>query len=516
MIIFFADFSHEKSFAFLLPGGMKGARQQSLTTFFSRPDSKREGSGNVATIKRRRRSHDGSSFGTCPLCSTSFPLHKLEAHAADCNGEQAVVKESEKKNRINHISEPVPGLYLFENFVSEEEEAQILAELDGHSEAFRHEYLPWKASKINGMHLGKRWGVHCNLRDRKVSASEHPLPNFVQTIVMAKLSKLKPMVGCIPNEANAIDYRKNDGHYLESHVDDRQLSKEPIANLSLAGDCIMTFTNVAPNRNTAIAVKKVLLKRRCLQVLTGKARYDFSHGIQREDLLSDRRVSVTMRESPLTTTTTNVASCSKRAQALEQWWLQKSSVSVADTSILPTREPIPGLFVYEEFISSEEETLLLRHLDTIQPEWKTERHSGFHREKRFGVDYDLWSRTVRAPKQPMPSCLDSILQRLKHVSAMMGLTPNEANVLDYQKALGHFLKAHVDDRGKHKEPIANLSLGGDCFMTFVTRQNETKVFLKRRCLQIMTDKARYEYTHEIMNADLLSPRRVSVTMRVTP
>jgi alkylated DNA repair dioxygenase AlkB len=46
--------------------------------------------------------------------------------------------------------------------------------------------------------------------------------------------------------------------------------------------------------------KRVLLRRRTLQVLTGKARYDYSHGICNEDLLSDRRVSITMRESPLT------------------------------------------------------------------------------------------------------------------------------------------------------------------------------------------------------------------------
>jgi alkylated DNA repair dioxygenase AlkB len=116
---------------------------------------------------------------------------------------------------------------------------------------------------------------------------------------MQKLNKLKPMSGCIPNEANAIEYRRKLGHHLLSHVDDRQLSKEPIANLSLAGDCFMTYCNVAPHRNTAVKERRLLLKRRCLQVLTGKARYEFSHAIENADLISERRVSVTMRESPL-------------------------------------------------------------------------------------------------------------------------------------------------------------------------------------------------------------------------
>ena len=37
--------------------------------------------------------------------------------------------------------------------------------------------------------------------------------------------------------------------------------------------------------------------------MTGRARYDFSHGISTSDIVSDRRVSVTMRESPLSART---------------------------------------------------------------------------------------------------------------------------------------------------------------------------------------------------------------------
>ena len=104
------------------------------------------------------------------------------------------------------------------------------------------------------------------------------------------------------NEANAISYSKG-LHHLESHVDDRSLSKEAIVNLSLLGDCLMTFTRVSPPKGLAKGeigeLKKVLLKRRTLQVLTGEARYGWEHGIRKEDLFGDR-VSVTMRESPMT------------------------------------------------------------------------------------------------------------------------------------------------------------------------------------------------------------------------
>ena len=219
-------------------------------------------------------------------------------------------------------AEPIPGLLVFEDFITPEEEEQILAAMDDFQK--RDDYLPWKQSAFNGNHLGKRWGVHCNLRTRQVTPAEHPLPRFMHDIMIPKLQALHlpamERVQWVPNEANAIDYRRKQGHMLKNHVDDRKMSKEPIVNLSLAGDCYMTFINekmmIANNNNDRnhnrhsteeeiIREKRVLLKRRCLQVLTGKARYDYSHGIRHSDLLTDRRVSLTMRESPLTTTTNN-------------------------------------------------------------------------------------------------------------------------------------------------------------------------------------------------------------------
>ena len=43
------------------------------------------------------------------------------------------------------------------------------------------------------------------------------------------------------------------------------------------------------------------LRRRCVkQVLTGKARYSFTHAIAKADLEEERRVSITFRQSPVT------------------------------------------------------------------------------------------------------------------------------------------------------------------------------------------------------------------------
>ena len=45
-----------------------------------------------------------------------------------------------------------------------------------------------------------------------------------------------------PNGANAIDYRKSNGHFLKPHCDDRQLSGKILVNLCLCADAIMTYT----------------------------------------------------------------------------------------------------------------------------------------------------------------------------------------------------------------------------------------------------------------------------------
>lgn len=544
------------------------------------------GSGDDPNAKRKqqpgRRSADGSCFGSCPLCQQVFPIRTLESHAAQCNGpappqeqpsERQPHQSSEQKDSLSGwttttvspaslfsptpqaavscsdgsstASSSIPGLYIYENFITEEDEARILAYLDG--TLGDESFVPWTPATFNGKFSGKRWGVHCNLRDKRVTAAERPLPDFVQSLILPKLAALAPMAGIHPNEANAIDYRRDMGHYLKSHVDDRQLSKEPIANLSLAGDCYMTFTNVSPRRNTSVMQSKVLLKRRTLQILTGAARYDYSHGIEHSDLLSARRVSVTMRESPLThrgpstkgIATTNAVAprVNPPARATASWWnpagvpsLHHSRPTLRPTT--STVEPIPGLLVFQDFVTTEEEGRILYELDHDTQSWKLECHTGRFREKRFGVDSDLWSRTLKAPQRPMPEFVNAVLlPKLRCIPVMAGVTPNEGNAIEYRRQDGDWLKAHVDDRRKHKEPIANLSLAGTCYMTFQPASSTSggrrgggsggendgivRVLLQPRTLVILTGEARYGYTHGIDPRDVLSERRVSFTMRET-
>lgn len=290
-------------------------RQALLSNFFkgSANDTNDNNDCNLFGRKRTKNQYiatdklERSRFGCCPLCQVSFPSYFLDVHAASCSGKPEYEKKVRKGTSLsNHqfsmtsrsncsYSEPLPGLFIFDEFISLEEESIILSIID---DTCAENSPFWTESTFNGRHLGKRWGVHCNLRMRKVTAATHQMPQFFETIIFPKLLQYQQMKGIQPNEANAIDYRKAMGHYLSSHVDNRQLSKESIANLSLAGSCYMTFTPTSHKFGTQAI--KVLLKPRTLQILTSQARYSYSHGIEYSDLISERRVSITMRESPLT------------------------------------------------------------------------------------------------------------------------------------------------------------------------------------------------------------------------
>ena len=242
--------------------------------------------------------------------------------------------------------------------------------------------------------------------------------------------------------------------------------------------------------------------------------------------MSDRRVSVTLRESPptslqlqsssttLTTATTTIKTAEKSSQ---QWWKTNRPTDWIE----PSLEPVPGLLVFHDFLSEEHLRCILQELDNVPtPSWKGESHSGNHREKRWGVYHELWSRQIQQVRNDIPTVFRRVLlPRLKLIEACHSLEINDVNAIDYRKSLGDSLTDHVDDRQKHLEPIVNLSVTGSCQMTFHSTRNPslppTKVLLRPGTLQVLTGKARYDYTHGIRNADFLSDRRVSLTLRQT-
>jgi len=222
---------------------------------------------------------------------------------------------------------PVPGLWLLENFISEEEEAELVALMDADTGT------PWRHSTFNGHCDTKCYGVRTQfgkgiVRVNDVAKGEHGMPPFLEKYV----ARLRDMVRAVsrsqtlpsvlhnflPNECNFNCYSNKVGHYLSAHVDDRYLSGEVLMNLSLNGASVMTYSkggSTSPHDSV-----RVDLPRRMLQLVTGDARYKFTHAIKAEDIVDDKRYSITWRMACPQHGTVRGAAVEKPGQTMDSFY----------------------------------------------------------------------------------------------------------------------------------------------------------------------------------------------------
>ncbi|MCO5561098.1 hypothetical protein L7F22_014719 [Adiantum nelumboides] len=202
----------------------------------------------------RFNSHPQLSFvGSPGRCHSSSAASTSNSRGAKGDGWRLITTSVPPKAPKGH--------YVFENFISEK--------------------------------TGKAYGLNTDLGKRCARPVIFEMPKVLMPIMERMRTTIPVLKDFWPNGTNAIDYCKNKGHWLKAHVDDRQLSGTVVVNVSLCGDCKMTYERERGPRESY----KVLLRRRCIQVLTGESRYNFTHSIHNDDLLDPRRVSMTFRQS---------------------------------------------------------------------------------------------------------------------------------------------------------------------------------------------------------------------------
>jgi alkylated DNA repair protein alkB family protein 4 len=212
--------------------------------------------------------------------------------------------------------EELPGLFLIYNFISEEEEDKIMRVVES------TEYMDWKFSSFNGNCYSKYYGVKTQfglpdelrlVRKNDAAQGEHDIPpglfpymeRFKHCVALNPHIFTNEFRDFKPNECNMNSYRPAEGHYLRPHFDDRFLSGPILMNLSLCGDAKMTYAkpenaNLSTNAIATGAfghTVTVPLPRRCLQLVSGTARWSYTHEIRPADILDPRRVSITWRQS---------------------------------------------------------------------------------------------------------------------------------------------------------------------------------------------------------------------------
>lgn len=226
----------------------------------------------------------------------------------------------------------VSGLYLWPEFCSEAEAAELLEFLDGCQPEWSN-----KQFGVPTTYRSKHFGVLATLRPRGVhlpvvDAGEADLPTegILADMVVRLRDRRKPwgsiLRNFIPNEANVNDYRLEEEPRLHMHWDDRGSYDEHILSLSVTGDATMSFarggrSNLRSNGQSddtdvlQEAPVRVRVPSCSLLLLSGAARYEWQHGIpDPADLESERRVSVIFRRVRIPKELRNGSAADKKAE----------------------------------------------------------------------------------------------------------------------------------------------------------------------------------------------------------
>jgi alkylated DNA repair dioxygenase AlkB len=165
---------------------------------------------------------------------------------------------------------------------------------------------------------------------------------------------------------------------------------------------------------------------------------------------------------------------------------------------------VPGLTVLEEYVTEEEQALLLKlalaQKPVTRPEWLC------------GSPYEHVCVTCpRIPNLDMYVILQSICARLKR-DTLITRMPGTLTINYYEPGEG--LRPHIDNQVVIAELVIGISLGSTCTMDFAHASDASRrcaVLLTPGTVVIQQGEARYEWTHGIAPGAVTGPR-VSVQL----
>lgn len=174
----------------------------------------------------------------------------------------------------------IPGLQYLPNFITPNEERALIEVID------RQQWLNDLKRRV------QHYGYKYDYTARKVTADSYlgPLPDWL--IPVTQELPFKPDQA--PNQAIVNEYLPGQG--ISAHVDCVPCFSDTIASLSLGSGAVMQFTNGQEKHD-------LCLEPRSLIILSGPARYDWTHAIpaRKSDVVDGfkiergRRVSLTFR-----------------------------------------------------------------------------------------------------------------------------------------------------------------------------------------------------------------------------
>ncbi|ATZ80383.1 putative DNA repair dioxygenase [Bodo saltans virus] len=186
--------------------------------------------------------------------------------------------------------------------------------------------------------------------------------------------------------------------------------------------------------------------------------------------------------------------------------------------ILQPIQNIDGLFYCDNFIDDKMEQKIIHLVN--QEKWSSELS---RRVQHYGYKYDYKRRTTDPHKDyigELPVWTDYIIHKMfcsfhKTCIHLPFETFDQLIVNEYKKGQG--IGKHTDCISCFSNGIAIISLNNDSIITFEKNGIRHDIHVKRKSLVLMTDDARYNWTHAIIpmnNNNFTNDKpRISITFR---
>lgn len=234
----------------------------------------------------------GSVAERLPVIVKQLPARPVEKSAigkpssdrptSDKTASEPPTTSKEIGHQLAPLSFDMPaGLFLLPEFISEEEEASLLREVDA---------SPWRQDLVRRV---QHYGWRYDYTSRRIDQSAYlgPLPVWAQTIATRLVEA--GLVPETPDQLIVNEYVGNQG--ITRHVDCLDCFSGPVVTVSLGESWGMLFRSIADERKV-----EHVLNRRSAAILSGEARNKWHHEIPKRKKegkeLRGRRVSLTFRK----------------------------------------------------------------------------------------------------------------------------------------------------------------------------------------------------------------------------
>ncbi|XP_052867048.1 alpha-ketoglutarate-dependent dioxygenase alkB homolog 4 [Anopheles cruzii] len=243
------------------------------------------------------------SYVYCPLCSKIYPGWDVE---------KVMNEHSAVPSHRGTAGEEYGGVYIDLNFLSMEEETQLLDALDE---------MPWDVSQSG--RRKQNFGPKTNFKKTRLKAGQFAgFPRSTE-FVQRRFANVPLLATFQTIEQCSLEYDPERGASIDPHIDDCWIWGERIVTVNLLSDSVLTMSLhrnadgkskynlnfVDQYRDRLLAelvdeqtlasyenrIVRIPMPRRSLLVLYGPPRYQWEHSVLREDIC-DRRVCLAYRE----------------------------------------------------------------------------------------------------------------------------------------------------------------------------------------------------------------------------